>query len=318
MQYHRMIGIVIAGATLALGGCVVTAPKQTEPSVSDAAFSESNAVREESQDRVVEAEGIAYMGGEDRLKDVRRRAEHDAIKKLLQAGAPLYVEEYRRTEFATLVDDSVSEESRGILLERKVVKEGLDGNTYRVAMRARYRPVDPKDSRIEPPKRAQPAQDEVKTAHTPADSTREPPAGSPPVSSARTEQRAIESAPAEEASASIQVSTAPEVQEDTRESTPTTRVSRSTGDITVCCHNFPDVLRRWVYPVLSQIKGITRLEQSNMAYGSLCYRFHYDGEPTELEDRLVRDLRTSSTAPFRIERNRGTNLVDLVFDGGFD
>lgn len=88
--------------------------------------------------------------------------------------------------------------------------------------------------------------------------------------------------------------------------------------ITVCCHNFPDVLQRHVFPVLNRIGGVTQLDPSNTTDGSLCYRFHYDGQTAVLEDTLERELRISSTLSFRIERSRGTNMVDLVFDGGFD
>lgn len=318
MQIHRLIGLVITGATLALGGCAATAPKQPDSSVPDTALGESSVVRDAFQERVVEAEGIAHMGDEDLLKDVRKRAERDAIRKLLQAGAPLYVEEYRKTEFQVLIDDTTTERSRGVLLERRIDKQGLDGNIYRVVMSARYRPVDPKDSEPEPRKRAQQADEEVETTQASDNATREASSESPPVSTSGTERRATGSTASGEGSVSTRVAKAPDIREEPRESTPTTRVSRSTEGITVCCHDFPDVLQRRVFSVLSRIEGITQLERSNTAFGSLCYRFHYDGPTAVLEDRLEGDLRTSATVPFRIERNRGTNVVDLVFDGGFD
>ena len=295
MQIHRMFGLVIAGATLALGGCAATAPMQAGLSVSDAARGGSSVARGESRERVVEAEGTAEMGDHDTLADVRSRARQDAIRLLFLAGAPLHMEEYRETDFGELVRDSKREESSGVLLERKILKQGLDKKTYRVLMRARYRPADPNDPGIERPERAQSAGDKDKTAHTPDDT-----------------------APAEEKPVPIEAAKDPKDRKETGESTPVTGVSRSTDGVTVCFHNFPDVLQRRVLPVLKGIKGITQIDPSNTAYGSLCYRLDYDGRTAELEHRLETDLRTSSTLTFRIERNRGTNMVDLVFDGGFD
>ena len=91
-----------------------------------------------------------------------------------------------------------------------------------------------------------------------------------------------------------------------------------TGLATVCCHEFPEVLSRRVHPVLDRIEDITRLQRLVRTDGSLCYRFHYDGPLDPLEVRLERELRVSSSLPFRIERNRDGRTIDLVFDGGFD
>ena len=106
---------------------------------------------------------------------------------------------------------------------------------------------------------------------------------------------------------------------------PATTPSTSTGAVvgpgpatTLCCHEFPEVLSRRVHPVLEQIPGVTRLQRLHTTDGTLCYRFRYEGALVLLEARLERDLRTSSSLSFKIERGRDGRMIDLVFDGGFD
>ena len=89
--------------------------------------------------------------------------------------------------------------------------------------------------------------------------------------------------------------------------------------VMVCCHGFPDHLSRRLQPALDRFEGITGLEELSTRGDSLCYRFRYEGALSELERRLKDDVRTSSSTKFRVNRGAcGPNVIDLVFDGGFD
>ena len=326
MSHYRTMKLVAICAALALAGCGAATPERVERTVPGPVAAPDAPI-------VVEVEGIAYLGDEDQLKDVRKRAWDEAVRLAFEKGASLHVEARSRSEFATLVEDSVSQASSGTLTRRKVIEEGLEGgNRYRIVMRATFRPGDPKtarpggeistgedgtldrvageditgksrrDVRNEPGKQieadARPLQEseqDIAPARTVSD-------GAPDLASGASE-RPSESSAAEGAPESESSTKAPVVPQES---------------VTVCCHEFPEVLGRRVHSVLDRIEGITRLQRVATNNGSLCYRFHYDDRLEVLEDRLDRELRTSSSLSFKIEHGRGPGMIDLVFDGGFD
>lgn len=91
---------------------------------------------------VVEAEGVAYMGDKDTLAEVRRRAREDAFQKLLEKGARIYLETYRERKFGMLTEDRVRQVMAGVMREVETLHEGLEGNVYRVRLKARVVPTD--------------------------------------------------------------------------------------------------------------------------------------------------------------------------------
>lgn len=109
------------------------------------------------EEMVVEAEGLAYMGDEDTLSAVRQRAREDAFRKLLDKGARLYLETYRERSFGMLTEDRVREVMAGVIREVETLEEGLEGNVYRVRLRARVAPTDISRLLLEPVPKAPPA-----------------------------------------------------------------------------------------------------------------------------------------------------------------
>lgn len=105
----------------------------------------------------VEADGMAYMGDEDTLTKVRKRAREDAFRKLLEKGARIYLETRKERSFGVLTEDGVRQVMAGVMREVETLSEGLKGNTYRVRLRARVAPGDItwllKKKREEAPKR---------------------------------------------------------------------------------------------------------------------------------------------------------------------
>ena len=102
--------------------------------------------------------------------------------------------------------------------------------------------------------------------------------------------------------------------------TPDTSPPRweDSGAVTLCCHRFPRELIRRIAPVLERAPGVTRIEEVDTTRAELCYRLHYHGPVERLEAWIEDELRADAARPFKIERNRAADTIDLFFDAGFD
>ena len=323
MNRYRATRMVVAGAALALAGCVATTPERggQVPSASTATRAPvaSGSTSESGARTVFEARGIAYLGGD--FSQTREQAYNESKRRLFDAGATIHLSAIQATTFGTLTTDCAMQVVSGTLLDFKVLEEGIENQSrYFVRSQARFEQREAEKAlEKEALKKigCWSGSDEtaVEVAETPASdapkvATADRPATVPGSAGSGT--------PVSTSGAGTQIAESRSPEPAAKTPTTVAIVSVPAAETTVCCHEFPDPLSRKVYPVLEQMRGVTRLERLTTADGSLCYRFHYDGQPAVLEDTLERELRTSSTLSFRIERNRGTNLVDLVFDGGFD
>ena len=345
MSHYRTMRMVVAGAALALAGCVATTPERggQAPSTNTATRAPTGpgTTSESGAQTVFEARGIAYLGGD--FSQTREQAYNESKRRLFDAGATIHLSAVQATTFGTLTTDCAMQIVGGTLLDFKVLEEGIENQSrYFVRSQARFEQREAEKALEEEALKkigCWSGDDET------AGEVAETPASDPP-KVATADGTATAKGSAAESGARCRFR--PEVQRlwfgrerfvrlgirgrnaDCRAPTPEPAaptptpvtsvavVSVPADETTVCCHEFPETLTRRVYPVLEQIEGVTRLERLTTNDGSVCYRFHYDGQPAVLENRLERDLRTSSTLSFRIERNRSTNMVDLVFDGGFD
>ena len=345
MSRYRTIQMVVAGAALALAGCVATTPERggqaATASTATPAPAASGATSEPGARTVFEARGIAYLGGD--FSQTREQAYNESKRRLFDAGATIHLSSVQATTFGELTTDCAMQVVGGTLLNFKVLEEGIENEArYFVRSQARFEKreaekalgkealkkigcwIGEEEPAVEVAETLSPDAPKVATADGAA--TVEDAAANP--------VPAADSAPKSDGSGSVasgssvsasgtgtQIAELRPLEPTAPTPTPVTSVAIASvpaNETTVCCHEFPETLSRRVYPVLEQIEGVTRLERLTTNDGSLCYRFHYDRQPAVLEDRLERDLRTSSTLSFRLERNRGTNMVDLVFDGGFD
>ena len=322
--------LVVAGAALALAGCVATTPERGGQVATTAtrAPAVSGSVSESGTQRVFEAKGIAYLGGD--FSETREEAYNESKKRLFDAGADIHLSAIQATTFGTLTTDCAMQVVSGTLRDFKVLEEGIENQSrYFVRSQARFEQREAEKALgKEALKKIGCWGGEEETAgemnETPAPvvsdvATAE---GSATVKS-DSRASATSGTPVSTSEAPVPTDLVLVTKKDHRgrvdvEVEKLPRHVAPAEETTVCCHEFPDVLSRRVRPVLEQIPGVTRLQRLHTSDGSLCYRFHYRGQSAVLEDRLERDLRTSSTLSFRLERKRGTNLVDLVFDGGFD
>ena len=323
MSRYRTIRMVVAGAAVALAGCVATTPDRGEQAAPAAA--ESGSTTETVAQTVFEATGIAYLGGETTFSQVRRHAYHESKRRLFDAGATIHLSAVQATTFGELTTDCAMQVAGGTLLDFKVLDEGIENEArYFVRSKARFeRREAEKALGKEALKQIgcwtgeeEPAVDVVKTPEpdVPKVTTTE---GSATVKSDnRTSSGSGTSVSTSGAGTQVAESRASKSGTETK----TTVVIESVppADTTVCCHEFPKPLSRKVYPVLEQTEGVTRLQELDTADGSLCYRFHYDGPLAPLEERLKADIRTSSVLAFKIRRDRGPRIIDLVFDSGYD
>ena len=345
MSHYRTMRMVVAGAALALAGCVATTPERggQAPSTNTATRAPTGpgTTSESGAQTVFEARGIAYLGGD--FSQTREQAYNESKRRLFDAGATIHLSAVQATTFGTLTTDCAMQIVGGTLLDFKVLEEGIENQSrYFVRSQARFEQREAEKALEEEALKKigcwsgddetagevaeTPASDPPKVATADGTATAKgsaanpvPAADSAPKSNGSGSAASGSSVSASGAGTQIAEPRPPEPAAPTP--TPVTSVavvSVPADETTVCCHEFPETLTRRVYPVLEQIEGVTRLERLTTNDGSVCYRFHYDGQPAVLENRLERDLRTSSTLSFRIERNRSTNMVDLVFDGGFD
>lgn len=307
--------LVVAGATLALAGCAATTPERGGQAATTAtrAPTVSGSVSESGAQRVFEAKGIAYLGGV--FSETREEAYNESKKRLFDAGADIHLSAIQATTFGTLTTDCAMQVVSGTLRDFKVLEEGIENQSrYFVRSQARFEQREAEKAL---------GKDALKKIgcwtgeEETAGEMNETPA--PVVSDVATAEGSatVKSDSRASATSGTPVPTS-EAPVPTEEEVKLLRHVAPAEETTVCCHEFPDPLSRKVYPVLEQMEGVTRLQRLATNDGSLCYRFHYRGQPAVLEDKLERELRTSSTLSFRIERSRGTNMVDLVFDGGFD
>ena len=314
MSFCRTIVLIAAGAVLA--GCVATAPQRpgaAEPGSPSAARSVAGDARGDEIE--VEAEGIAHMGDKDRREDVEARAERKAIDRAAGKAFGLHVKAESTTSINILIKDTKTQTVVGTFTSVSRIDEEFDGSRYRIRVRAKGR-----KERVDPP----PVPSEEPS---PEEQTAKPEAApsSAPTPAARPDPDAVPD-PDTDATAG---SPAP-VREDrpgpaeTAEKRPAPSgavAPAPSGDaVTVCCHEFRPTLVKRVkdtLSVLAEARGIVRVEEVSATDTELCYRIHHDGSLKSIDEWIER-LRTDAARPFKRRHDRGANVIDLVFDAGFD
>ena len=270
--------IVLAAAGAALAGCGATAPMKVdsfEPDSSRGVAAEGQGARE----IVVEAEGVAHLGDEDRLADARQRAWEQAVERAVAKGGALHVDARSRIEFGVLAEDSVSHTTVGTLTDVTAVEEGLDGHRYRIRLRGTVRAGDVTGGA--PVSAAAPGAGEssgetltseetpagVSTAETislPAVIVRHHTNGGdlPGKSSVHASPRG---AGAEPAPAGVP---------------PEGKSSPFSPTATVCCRRFPDALFVKVAEALRDAPGVSRVERKPAPLGAACFSIEHTTMPS--------------------------------------
>ena len=325
MSHYVTMRLVAAGAALALAGCVATTPErggQAAPATTSMhAPTVSGSMSESGAQTVFEARGIAYLGGD--FSQTREQAYSESKRRLFDAGATIHLSAVQATTFGTLTTDCAMQVASGTLLDFEVLEEGIENEArYFVRAKARFEKREAKKAlgknalkKIGCWSGEEKTADEVEVT--------EPSASDAPTVATADTSATVKGSAASGMSGSTSgagTQTAESRSPEPAEKTPTTVaiVSAPATETTVCCHEFPDPLIRKVYPVLERIEGVTRLQRLTTNDGSLCYRFHYEGPLDLLERQLQSKIRTSSALPFKIRHDRGSRMIDLVFDGGFD
>ena len=326
MSRYRTIRMVVAGAAVALAGCVATTPDRGGQAAPAAA--ESGPTTETGAQTVFEATGIAYLGGDATFSQIRGHAYQESKRRLFDAGAAIHLSTILATTFGELTTDCAMQVASGTLLHLEVLDEGIENEArYFVRSKARFEKREAEKALGKEALKKigcwsgeeEPAVEVVETPDP--DATR---VATTEVSAAVKSDNRTSSGSGTSVSTSgtgTQVAESQAPKSGTTTQTTVAMVPAPAADTTVCCHEFPDTLIRTVYPALTALKetkGVTRLERLTTTDGSLCYRFHYDGPLEPLEERLKADIRTSSVLAFKIRRDRGPRIIDLVFDSGYD
>ena len=267
MNGCRTMVLVTLGALFA--GCAATAPERPGPTGPD-----------DAEDRVVEAEGVARMGDNDTLAEVRERAEAQAIERAVQKGFGVGVKEWQRTEFGVLFEDVKTSKIAGTLVPTEF-KDSFDGTQYRVLIRARvsdYAGPEPPDP--EPPKVEPPPPDPPDPPDTPSGTT-----------SAGGEDKVVN------------IVVVPPV---------------VPALVTICCQDFTEVLLKRVPSVLEKGPGVTRVERTSATGTEVCYQVHHGSSAESLMDWIDSNLRTDKVRLFKLMYDRGAGRIDLKFDAGFN
>ena len=286
MSRYPTIRMVVAGAALALGGCAVTAPDRgVQPP-------------EAGAQTVFEATGLAYLGEDTPLSQASKHAYHESKRRLFDAGATIHLSSVQATAFGELTTDCAMQVVGGTLLDFEVLNEGIEPGKARYFVRSR--------ARFEK-RGAEKALEKEALQKIGCWSDEPEPPGGPPARDATKVVTDGGSAPAK-----------PDSRTSSRSGTPVVVVAVPAAEATVCCHGFPDELSRQVFPLLARTQGVAGLQRLTTTDASLCYRFRYDGPLAPLEQRLEEEIRTSAVLAFRIRRDRGPRIIDLVYDGGFD
>ena len=349
MSHYRTMRLVVAGAALALAGCAATTPERGgQAATADATTripTASGSTPDAGAKTVFEAMGIAYLGGNRPFSQIREHAYNESKTRLFDAGAPIHLNRIQATTFGTLTTDCAMQVVSGTLVDFQVLEEGIENEArYFVRSQARFEQREAEkalevealkkagcwsgDAEPEPGAVAEtPTPDVPKVAAAVEPATVKDSAANPmpnadpaPKHDSRTSATGGPSVSTSEAETQTAESRPPEPAAETPTTVPIISVpaADTAADTTVCCHEFPETLSRRVYPVLSQMGGVTLLQRLATVDGSLCYRFRYDGPLEPLERRLESDIRTSATLSFKIRHDRGQRIIDLVFDGGFD
>ena len=323
MSRYRTIRLFVAGAVVALAGCVATTPHPGGQSAP--AEAESGSTSEPGAQTMFEAKGIAYLGGKTPLSQTREHAYHESKRRLFDAGATIHLSSVQATTFGELTTDCAMQVVGGTLLNFKVLEEGIENEArYFVRSQARFEKREAEKALGKEALKKigcwtddeEPAVEVVKTPEPDATRVATTEGSATVNSDGRTSSGSGTSASTSGAGTQGAESQASESGAKTR--TTVAIVSVPAAETTVCCHEFPDTLIRKVHPALKQFVGRTPVERLTTADGSLCYRLHYDGPLEPLERHLENEIRTSSVLAFKIRHDRGPRIIDLVFHGGFD
>ena len=318
MRHHcRTMRTVAVAAALALAGCAATTPERGGQA------SSANAPTEAGAQTVFEATGIAYLGGD--FSQTRKQAYNESKRRLFDAGATIHLSQVQATTFGTLTTDCAMQVMSGTLLDFKVIEEGIENQSrYFVKSRARFEKREAEKALGRESLKKTGCWSDDDESVVKVDETPDPDA---PKVAITEESTTVKSDSRTSAGSGTSVSTSgagtQAAESQTVESTAKTPTTTPTASVpaaetTVCCHEFSDTLSRKVYPLLEQTEGVTSLQRLTTTDDSLCYRFHYAGPLEPLEERLKAEIRTSTALSFKIQRDRGPRIIDLVFDGGFD
>ena len=320
MSFCRTMVLIAAGAVLA--GCAATAPQRpgaAEPESPRAAGSATGEAR--GVEVEVEAEGIAYMGDKDRREDVEARAERKAIDHAARKAFGLHVQEIVETDVGTLIKDTKTQTVVGTFTSITRVDEAFDGSRYRVRIRAEGRRESGGAGAPRPSGGASPEEQTAKAETAPPAAASSGPAAGGASAAA---SRAGEGSDAVPASGGAPAAPAADQGEETAKTraAPAKPVvsTRSRRAVTVCCHEFPRTLVKRVRDtrsMLAEAPGVIRVEEVRATDTELCYRIHHDGSLKSIDEWIDR-LRTDAALPFKRRYDRGANVIDLVFDAGFD
>ena len=327
MNRYRATRMVVAGAALALAGCVATTPERggqaSSASTATRAPAESGSTSESAAQTVFEARGIAYLGGD--FSQNRELAYNESKRRLFDAGATIHLSSVQATTFGELTTDCAMQVVGGTLLNFKVLEEGIENEArYFVRSQARFEKREAEKALGKEALKKigcwtgeeEPAVDVVETPEPDATKVATTEGSATVKSDSRTSSGSGTSVST--SGAGTQVAESQASKSGAKTQTTVATVSVPAAETTVCCHEFPDTLIRTVYPALEETEGVARLERLTTADGSLCYRFRYDGPLAPLERHLEEEIRTSSVLLFKIRYDRGPRILDLVYDGGLD
>ena len=318
MSRYRTIRMVVAGAALALAGCVATTPER-----GGQAATATTATPEPGARTVFEARGIAYLGGD--FSQTREQAYNESKRRLFDAGATIHLSSVQATTFGELTTDCAMQVVGGTLLNFKVLEEGIENEArYFVRSQARFEKREAEKALGKEALKKigcwigeeEPAVDVVETPEPDATKV----ATTEGSATAKSDSRTSSGSGTSVSTSGTGTQAAESQASKSAAKTQTTVVMAPVpaAETTVCCHEFPDTLIRTVYPALEETEGVARLERLTTADGSLCYRFRYDGPLAPLERHLEEEIRTSSVLLFKIRYDRGPRILDLVYDGGLD
>ena len=229
--------------------------------------------------------GVAQMGDNDTLAEVRERAEAQAIGRAVQKGFGIGVKNWQRTEFGVLVEDVKTSKIEGTLIPT-AFEDSFHGTQYRVLIRARVSDyagpelLDPDPPKVETPK----------VDPTPPVAP-DPPSTPSDTASAGGEDKVVEN-----------VVVPPVV----------------SGLVTICCQDFTEVLLKRVQSVLEKGPGVTRVERTSATGTEVCYQVHHGSSAESLMEWIVSEFRTDGVLPFKLMHHRGAGRIDLKFDAGFN